>query len=533
MSTGATIAGYTLAATLLSPAFVAAAAFSAGRHWPRVIGRVGVLAAGFGFLCATVIAVLVGMGETVSVSIGVLEWSADRLGVVLLLLVFGVSTVVQAFAVRYLESDTRAHWFTGGAGLLTTASGFLVTATTLVGIAAAWTVAGVALCLLLGTYRELPAARDGVRRTAIAFLIGDLALWSAVAVATIQWGAIDLMQTQPLTGAALPIVACLMVVAALSRSAQVPFHRWLPATLAAPTPVSALLHAGVVNAGGILLIKVSLLTAASDAASALMIIAGATTMVYAAVVTLVKPDIKGALAYSTMAQMGFMVMTCGLGLWAAAVFHLVAHGFYKATLFLSSGSAIAQRRRLVSLPPTQRVSGHRRALNAITALSLPAVTLLGAFAVVPNARADHSAEALLLFAWATGTAAIWGWLQRRPGTSGAITAAACLVPLSLGYAWLVTAVTGFLAPDVPGPVVPNPVIWLIAITAMVILGGFTVLRAAPGAGKLQRGLYARALSSSHVATSPCPTPAATPTSALAATPSSRPSRSNRLIGARS
>ena len=521
MSTGPTTAGYALAAALLSPALVAVAAFSAGRHWPRVIGRIGVMAAGFGFLGAIVIAVRAGLGETATVSMGALEWSADRLAVVLLLLVFGVSTVVQAFAVRYLESDVRAPWFAGGAGLLTTASGFLVTATSLVGMAVSWTAAGVALCLLLGTYRELPAARDGVRRTVTAFLIGDLALWSAVAVATFHRGAIDLTQTQPLTGAALPIVACLMVVAALSRSAQVPFHRWLPATLAAPTPVSALLHAGVVNAGGILLIKVSLLTAASDAARAVMIIAGTTTMVYAAVVTLVKPDIKGALAYSTMAQMGFMVLTCGLGLWAAAVFHLVAHGFYKATLFLSSGSAIAQRRRLASLPPAQRASGHRRALNAITALSLPAVTLLGAFAVVPNARADHSAEALLVFAWATGAAATWGWLRRMPGIPGAVTAGAVLLPISLGYAWLVTAVTGFLAPDLPGPVVPDPAIWLIAATAMVLLGGFTVLRAAPGAGRLQRGLYARALSLSHVATPP------------SATASAPPSLPNRLIGARS
>ena len=98
MSPSPTIAGYALAATLLSPAFVAATAFSAGRHWPRPIGRIGVMAAGFGFLGTTVIAVLVGMGENVSVSIGALEWSADRLGVVLLLLVFGVSTVVHSTA---------------------------------------------------------------------------------------------------------------------------------------------------------------------------------------------------------------------------------------------------------------------------------------------------------------------------------------------------------------------------------------------------------------------------------------------------
>ena len=136
------------------------------------------------------------------------------------------------------------------------------------------------------------------------------------------------------------MLGILVVVAALSRSAQFPFHRWLPATLAAPTPVSALLHAGVVNAGGILLIRLAPLSR-REVAQALTIAAGAATMVYGATIMLVKPDVKGALAHSTTAQMGFMILTCGLGLWAAAVIHLVAHGFYKSTLFLSSGSAVA------------------------------------------------------------------------------------------------------------------------------------------------------------------------------------------------
>ena len=159
--------------------------------------------------------------------------------------------------------------------------------------------------------------------------------------ATATRGNVDLRAGGSFDGPLVPVLGVLVVLAALSRSAQVPFHRWLPATLAAPTPVSALLHAGVVNAGGILIIRMAPL-ATDDLARALTIVAGAATMAYGAAVMIVKPDVKGALAHSTTAQMGFMILTCGLGLWAAAVIHLVAHGFYKATLFLSSGSAVAR-----------------------------------------------------------------------------------------------------------------------------------------------------------------------------------------------
>lgn len=140
----------------------------------------------------------------------------------------------------------------------------MVTAATLVGLAAAWTAAGVALCLLLGTYPQLPAARVGLARAARTFVVGDVALWLAVAVATLRWGSLDLRRLgddAPRLAAdadTVAIVACLLVVAAAARSAQVPFAGWLPATLAAPTPVSALLNAAVVNAGGVLLVRISL-----------------------------------------------------------------------------------------------------------------------------------------------------------------------------------------------------------------------------------------------------------------------------------
>lgn len=496
---------------VFAPLGVAGVAAVLGRRYPRMVGRLGVGVAGLGFLNAVALTFASASGEVVSATVrsadgqAILAMSADRLAVVLLLLVFGVSTIVQAFAVRYLAEDARAGWFTAGAGLLTTASALLMTAQTLVVLAVGWTLAGVALCLLLATYWELPAARDGVRRTATAFLIGDLALWTAVVIVASHTGTVDLatLRGEPLAGTAMVLAACLVVAAALSRSAQVPFHRWLPATLAAPTPVSAMLHAGVVNAGGILLIRLSPLIAASGLAKALTIAAGVATLAYGAVIMLVKPDVKGALAHSTMAQMGFMILTCGLGLWAAAVFHLVAHGFYKATLFLSSGSAIAYRRRKTMLPPAAPTVAQRRTA-LVMAPVLPAAALGLAVAIVPTGGGNHLAEwALLIFAWVTGAAATWGWLTRRPGVGGVLGAATFLIPAAMAYAWLIATVGGFLAPALPAATLPAAATWAITGAALTVLAGLAALRWAPGGSRLQRTLYTRALSAGHIApTSP-------------------------------
>ncbi|MCW1959287.1 MAG: proton-conducting transporter membrane subunit [Mycobacterium sp.] len=489
----------TLAAMLTTPAIAAALSFVFGQRAPRRFVQVGALTAGLGFLGA--VALAVGSARGVSPSAHILggEFNVDRLAAVLLLLVFGVSAIVQTYAVRYLTGDPRAAWFAGGAGLLTAASAGLTAAASLVTLAACWTLAGVALCLLLATYWQLPAARDGWRRTVMAFLIGDLALWVAVVAATATWGRIDLRAEGPAPVGGTPaILGVLVVLAALSRSAQIPFHRWLPATLAAPTPVSALLHAGVVNAGAILLIRTAPL-AADDLARTLTVIAGAATMAYGAAVMLVKPDVKGALAHSTTAQMGFMILTCGLGLWAAAVIHLVAHGFYKATLFLSSGSAIAGHRRHRSLPPARRLTGRQTATNAVACVALPAAALAAALAVVPLAPGEHAAEqALLIFAWVTGAAVTWGWLRRRPGLSGTLVGAAVLLPVAIGYVAIINALSGFLAPALPASGLAGPAVWAVTIGAALLLGALALARRAPGAERIRRALYTSALTAGHI-----------------------------------
>ncbi len=513
-----------LVAVVTLPLLAALGVLPAGSQYPRLVGRLGASATGAGFAGAVALGLYATVHGPVSATLTsaqgalIAELTVDRLSALLLVLVYGVSTVAQVFALRYLACDRRSGWFTAGTGLLTAASAGLMTAGTLIGLAAFWSVAGTALCLLLATYWELPAARNGVGRTATAFLLGDLALWSAVCWITAQRGNVRLSDLghnghngfEP-SAPSLTAAAGLIVVAALSRSAQIPFHRWLPATLAAPTPVSALLHAGVVNAGGVLLVRLSPLVSGSAIAMGLAFVAGTLSMVYGGVVMLTKSDIKGSLVYSTMAQMGFMILTCGLGLSAAAVFHLVGHGFYKATLFLSSGSAIAKRRQKAARPPVAAPATPRWAAIQVTAMLVPAAALYVAANVVRVPDAEHgSATALLVFTWATAAAALSGWLTRNPGMRAALTGAVVLLVAAIGYVAVVSAVTGFLAPALPPVTVPAASSLGLAAVA-VILGALAVLRQAPPdgrAGRVQRALYAKALVAGHL---PAPSLGLTPT----------------------
>lgn len=506
---------------LTLPLLASLSALLAGSRYPRLVGRLGATTAAAGFIGAGLLGLYATINGSVSIAFSsvdgtlIAELKADRLSALLLALVTGVSTVVQVFALRYLACDPRAGWFTAGTGLLTAASAGLMTSGTLIGLAICWTLAGTALCLLLATYWELPAARDGVRRTATAFLVGDLALWSAVGLLTAQWGNVKLSALThnvfERPSAVVPVAAVLIVVAALSRSAQIPFHRWLPATLAAPTPVSALLHAGVVNAGGVLLVRLSPVASGSAIAMGLALTAGTLSVVYGGVVTLTKADVKGSLVYSTMAQMGFMVLTCGLGLSAAAVIHLVGHGFYKASMFLSSGSAIALRRRNAARPTGPTWTPARWAAIRLTAMLLSAVALYVAGSIVPTPSVElGSAEALLVFAWATGAAAFAGWLARGPGARAAFTGAVALLVMAFGYVAMVSGLTAFLAPALP-PVAPPAFSSLGIVAVAVILGALALLhQASPDGwvGRLQRALYTRALVAGHIPvarTHPVPT----------------------------
>ncbi|WP_433304168.1 proton-conducting transporter membrane subunit [Actinoplanes sp. CA-030573] len=414
---------------------------------------------------------------------------ADRVTVTLLLLVCGVGAVAQGFGGRYLAGDPRQTRFAASAGLLTAASAALVTAATVVVLAITWTVSGVALVLLLATYPHLPAARDSARRAARALLVGDAALWVAVGLVVSREGDVDLRQLGATVGddPLLPVIACLVVVAALAHSAQVPFHRWLPASLAAPTPVSALLHAGVVNGGGVLLVRLDPLVGRSAAALWLAVTAGALTLVYGTAVMLTKPDIKGALVWSTTAQMGFMILTCGLRLPAVALFHLIGHGMYKATLFLGSGSAVDHHRRQVAAPPAPPVTA-RRAAVATYALLWPAAVLAATSAIHPVTGP------LTVFAWATTAAAIWGLLRHAPSWRPGLVAAVGSAVVLPTYLMLAGAATAAWAPG-GGHSGTTAAAGVIAVVVGALIAVYAA-RHTPAASTL----YAWTVSTAHVTT---------------------------------
>jgi NAD(P)H-quinone oxidoreductase subunit 5 len=131
-----------------------------------------------------------------------------------------------------------------------------------------------------------------------------------------------------------------LAACAMLKSAQLPFHSWLPDTMETPTPVSAFMHAGIINAGGFLLVRLSPILVAAPLASTVLAVVGAWTAAFGALVMLAQPSVKRALAYSTIAQMGFMILQCGLGAYGLALLHLCAHSLYKAHAFLTAGSTI-------------------------------------------------------------------------------------------------------------------------------------------------------------------------------------------------
>ncbi|GIX09416.1 proton-conducting transporter membrane subunit [Elioraea sp.] len=273
----------------------------------------------------------------------------DPLSAAMLLLVAGLGLVVLRYSRTYLAGHPRRGAFLGDLALTIGAVQLLVVAGDLVLLAAAWIGTSLALHRLLVFFPERRMAQLAARKKFVFSRAGDLCVLAATAILAITVGTTSL---DAVLGAAraggdhvaggLGAAAVLVAVAAVLKSAQMPFHVWLPEVMETPTPVSALLHAGIVNAGGYLVIRLADLVLVSDAALALLALFGAVTALAGAAVMQAQTSVKGALAWSTVAQMGFMTLQCGLGAFQAAFLHIVAHGLYKAYAFLSAGSVLAE-----------------------------------------------------------------------------------------------------------------------------------------------------------------------------------------------
>ena len=298
--------------------------------------------------------------------------AVDGLTVVMWVTVTFFSGIVHSYSRRYMAGNRTIDRFFGRVFAFTLIVMVLVAADHIALFGAAWLAMGLVMAGLIGHAADWPQAQAAGRLARRHFLTSSGLL--AVSLATLWWqtgsttvsGLADSVGT--VSSAVVLFAAGLLLLAAMIQSALVPFHAWLLSSMTAPTPASALMHAGFVNAGGVLLVRFGPVVTIDPGFMILVVIVGAASALLGKLLKTVQTDIKSKLGCSTVGQMGFMIMQVGLGFFAAAITHLILHGFYKAYQFLSSGSQIAHE-----TPRKQKTSGSAGlvglAVVAITALA--------------------------------------------------------------------------------------------------------------------------------------------------------------------
>jgi len=273
----------------------------------------------------------------------------DRLSATMFCLVAFIGLIVVRYSGTYLDGDPGHGRFTKLLCLTLAAVLCVIISGTMVAFFVAWVATSLGLHELLVFYRDRPAGIVAARKNWLASRLGDACLLAALVLIYLRFGSLEYpvvfagmeaLKTANLVPASMQAAAILLVVTALLKSAQFPLHGWLVEVMETPTPVSAVLHAGIINAGGFLVLRFAHIVGISLPALEVLVLVGGFTALFGSVVMLTQTSIKSSLAHSTIAQMGFMMLECGLGAFPAALLHIVAHSLYKAHAFLSSGSVV-------------------------------------------------------------------------------------------------------------------------------------------------------------------------------------------------
>ncbi|SPJ24685.1 proton-conducting transporter transmembrane domain-containing protein [Palleronia abyssalis] len=466
-----------MTALILFAPFVLAASALAMRlrppvrgNWRLVLPEAAALAALFvGALAAVDLAV---SGSSTSPLLGVasigLSARIDIVSIAMMLTVAFVGWVVLRFSRVALDGEARQPAFMGWMAATIACVLLLVSAGNVAQLAIGWVATGVTLNRLLLFYPQRPRARRAARKKAVSGIVGSAALLIAVGILVAGFGTSDIATinaaAQAGEGAGLLWLAgLLLALAAIFKSALVPTHGWLTEVMEAPTPVSAMLHAGVVNAGGFLLIRFADVLIAAPGVLAILALVGGFSALLGAAVALTQPAVKTALAWSTCAQMGFMVLQCGLALFPLALLHIVAHSLYKAHAFLASGGAVREvasirRPGPVAVPDLAAVArsfGLALALYLVVglafgiaskppqAVAVGAILIFGVVYLIAQGLADLAPRAL---AWRT--------------VALSVVATVAYFALHQGATW---ASAGTLPPPPP----PDGLIWATIVLALV------------------------------------------------------------------
>jgi NADH-quinone oxidoreductase subunit L len=284
------------------------------------------------------------LGEGGSFQMGVY---IDGLAAVMLVVVCFVSLMIQLYSGEFMRDDPRFAWYYAVLNLFTASMLGLVLAPNFIELYVFWELVGLCSYLLIGHWFERPAAAKAAQKAFIVTRVGDAALfvgiimfWQATGTTSYE-GISEAAQAGFIGGSFFATAVVLVFVGAIGKSAQFPLHVWLPDAMEGPTPVSALIHAATMVAAGVYLVARTYdIFVQSPAAMLVVAYIGGFTALMAATMALTKKDMKRVIAYSTVSQLGYMMLALGIGAFSASIFHLYNHAFFKALLFLGAGSII-------------------------------------------------------------------------------------------------------------------------------------------------------------------------------------------------
>ncbi len=393
----------------------------------------------------------------------------DRLSAVMMVLISGVGTIIYTYSLGYMYQDPHERRYLALIGFTTFVLLCMVSSANLVMLFVFWQVLTYMLYLLAHNHAHA-ATLAGAFRTFTLLRLGDVAFLAGIVLAHQLYGTLEFPDLfakateATVTLSSLPgweidgatAVTLLLFIGGMSKSAQFPLHVWLPRSLYAPTPVHALLHAGIINAGGFLINRLAPLFGMSSTTLHVAFVVGTMTAVLGASMMLAQNDIKKTLGFSTIGQMGYMIMECGLGAFSLAVFHLFAHGLFKATVFLNCGNVIHKARQEPAFPHTDHQAeeeGFSRLTwltGFVTTLFIPLLILLVTHGVLRIPLLESQGTVIFLFfIWITSSQAILTLTRLRAVASWKVSVAMLLTLLFVVFVYLfaVESFTSFLYPN--------------------------------------------------------------------------------------
>jgi NADH-quinone oxidoreductase subunit L len=393
----------------------------------------------------------------------------DRLSAVMMTLITGVSTIIYCYSTNYMYQDRHARRYFALICLTDFVLICMVSSGNLMMLFLFWQMLGYLLYLLAHNHVH-PATLAGAFKTFALLRVADTAFLAGIVLAYQLYGTLEFQElfaraaATPVTISILPgmdvsaatAVTLLLFVGAMGKSVQFPLHLWLPGSLFAPTPVHALLHAGIINAGGFLINRLAPLFGMSSTTLHIAFVIGTLTAALGATMMLAQNDIKKTLGFSTIGQMGYMIMECGLGAFSLAVFHLIAHGLFKATVFLNCGNVIHKARQEPHVFPLDHEDGEAEfsrltwSTGFVTTLVIPLLILLVTHGVLHIPLLESQGTVIIFFfIWITSSQAILTLTQLRTVASWKVSTAMLLTLLFIVFVYLfaVESFTSFLYPD--------------------------------------------------------------------------------------